>query len=117
MRSRDNEKKRKENSNDLHRRLGFCLRDSTTRVRMSHGVGRVKIGRNGTAGLFNYKRVIIVRRRNRSRLFIFHTVVGDALLAAVWAIAKSMKLKVDINDHAAPNLCFEDASGKIRHLS
>ena len=47
----------------------------------------------------------------------FHTVVGDALPAAVWAIAKSMKLKVDINDHAAPNLCFEDASGKIRHLS
>jgi hypothetical protein len=47
----------------------------------------------------------------------FRTVVGDALLAAGQATAKSMKLKVDIDDHAAPNLCFEDASGNIRHLS
>ena len=58
------EKKERENSNDLHLHLGL-LEDSTTRVRMSHGVGRVRIGGHRTAGLFNYKRVITVRRRNR----------------------------------------------------
>ena len=116
MRSRDKEKKERENSNALHLRLGSAsgFDDESSN---EHGVGRVRTGEHRTAGLFNYKRVIIVRRRNRLRLGIFHTVVGDALLAAVWAIAKSMNLKVDINDHAAPNLCFEDASGKIRHLS
>ena len=110
MRSLDKEKKERETPTTCTCVWGL-LEDSTTRVRMN------ELGGHRTAELFNYKRVIIVRRRNRLRLGIFHTVVGDALLAAVWAIAKSMNLKVDINDHAAPNLCFEDASGKIRHLS
>jgi len=28
----------------------------------------------------------------------------------------SMQLQADINDDAAPNLCFEDASSNTRHL-
>jgi hypothetical protein len=64
MRSRDKEKKERENSNDLHLRLGFAGGfddESSNEPRRGPSQNRG----HGTAGLFNYKRVIIVRRRNR----------------------------------------------------